>query len=91
VRERDIERALVASVEAAGGLAWKLVSPGRRGVPDRLCLFPGGRVLFVETKAPGKALSIAQERMAETLRALEFVVEVIDDLAAAQAVSAPRS
>jgi hypothetical protein len=91
MRERDIERALVASVEAAGGLALKLVSPGRRGVPDRLCLFPRGRVLFVETKAPGKTLSVAQQRMAEQLRALGFRVEVIDDLAAAQAVSASRS
>ena len=46
-----MEKRLVAAVEQAGGLAWRFTSPGRRGVPDRICLFPNGRLAFVEVKA----------------------------------------
>jgi transposase len=42
--ERDIEQALIKSVRKAGGLCLKFVSPGWSGVPDRLCLWPGGKV-----------------------------------------------
>jgi hypothetical protein len=90
MRERDIERALVAHVEAAGGECWKWVSPGLKAVPDRLCFFPGGRLLIVETKAPGKEPTPLQWRRIRRLWQLDFQVEVIDDLAAVQAVSAPR-
>ena len=50
--ERDIERALVGMVKRHGGLCYKFVSPGNPGVPDRIVLLPGGRVIFVETKRP---------------------------------------
>ena len=40
MRERDVERLLVRAAEARGGLAWKFVSPGHTGVPDRLVLLP---------------------------------------------------
>ncbi len=49
----NIEQALKRSVEAAGGICWKLVSPGTAGVPDRICIHRG-RVIFVELKAPGR-------------------------------------
>ena len=54
MRENEIERYLKKRVETEGGKCWKWVSPGRRGVPDRMVLLPGGRLLFVELKAPGK-------------------------------------
>lgn len=50
--ERDIERALVGLVKRHGGLCLKWVCPGWSGVPDRIILLPGGRVLFVEVKRP---------------------------------------
>ena len=54
MREKQIEQALVKAVRKRGGIALKFVSPGMAGVPDRLVLFPGGRMAFVEVKAPGK-------------------------------------
>lgn len=50
--EKDIERALVGMVKRHGGLCLKWVCPGWSGVPDRIILLPGGRVLFAETKRP---------------------------------------
>lgn len=45
-----------------GGLAPKFTSPGFDGVPDRLILLPGGKVAFIELKAPGKTLRPLQVR-----------------------------
>ena len=53
MRESAVEQNIVRQVKALGGVAWKWVSPGRKGVPDRICIFPGGRVVFVELKRPG--------------------------------------
>lgn len=57
MRESDIERRLVQGVKKLGGRAYKFVSPGNIGVPDRLVVLPGGVVLFVEVKAPDGRLS----------------------------------
>lgn len=54
MRESVVEKKFAAEVKKRGGLAVKFVSPGFNGVPDRLVLFPGGRLAFVELKAPGK-------------------------------------
>lgn len=80
-RESIIEKHLVAAVKAAGGIAYKFVSPGRRSVPDRIVLLPGGRIVFVECKAPGKAPRTDQMREHERLRALGFSVVVLDSKA----------
>lgn len=76
--EKHIEAHLVARVKAMGGIAYKFTSPQRRSVPDRLVLLPGGGVYFVELKAPGKKPTEMQTREHEKLRALGFVVHVID-------------
>ncbi|MBG6243514.1 MAG: VRR-NUC domain-containing protein [Candidatus Symbiopectobacterium sp. Dall1.0] len=78
IRESTIEKHLIAEVKKAGGIAYKFVSPGRRGVPDRLVVLPGGRVLFVECKAPGQKARPAQQREHARLRALGFTVVVVD-------------
>lgn len=53
ILEKDIEHKLKILVETKlGGLCLKWVCPGWRGVPDRILLFPGGRVYFVELKRP---------------------------------------
>nr|DAJ03845.1 MAG TPA: Nuclease [Caudoviricetes sp.] len=77
-RESIIEKHLAAAVKAAGGIAYKFVSPGRRSVPDRIVLLPGGRIVFVECKAPSKAPRADQLREHERLRALGFKVVVLD-------------
>ncbi|WP_160045563.1 VRR-NUC domain-containing protein [Paenibacillus sp. USDA918EY] len=61
MRESTLERRLVREVERIGGLAPKWVSPGQRGVPDRIVLLPDGQTVFVEMKAPGKSLAPLQE------------------------------
>lgn len=43
-------------------------------VPDRLVLFPGGRLAFVELKAPGKKMRPLQVKRAKQLTALGFRV-----------------
>ena len=77
-RESLIEKHLVTEVKKAGGVAFKFVSPGRRSVPDRIVLLPGGRLVFVECKAPGKPPRSDQLREHERLRALGFTVVVLD-------------
>ena len=77
--ERFIEQKLRRAVVAAGGLCPKFVSPGMDGMPDRLLLLPGGRVAFVELKAPGKAPRPLQVQRHAQLRDLGFSVFVIDD------------
>ena len=79
MREKTIEQKFGTAVKAAGGLAVKFASPGFDGVPDRLALLPGGRMAFVEVKAPGKKprpLQLARHRL---LRRLGFKVYVLDD------------
>ena len=79
MREREIERKLVQAVKAAGGFCPKLVSPGTDGMPDRMVLLPGGRIGFVEVKAPGKKPRPLQEARRRQLAELGFKVYVLDD------------
>ena len=39
--EREIEKKLVDGVRKLGGRAYKFVSPGNDGVPDRIVVLPG--------------------------------------------------
>ena len=73
MREKVIERKLVQAVRQCGGLALKFVSPGFNGVPDRLLLFPDGRLAFCEVKAPGQNPRPLQLRRFAQLRALGFL------------------
>ncbi len=78
LREKQIEQALVKAARKRGGVALKFVSPGMAGVPYRLVLFPGGRMAFVEVKAPGKKPRPLQLFRHEQLRRLGFRVYVVD-------------
>lgn len=66
--EKDIEAKLVRGVRALGGECYKFVSPGTAGVPDRVAVFPGGAVVFVELKTDTGRLSPLQERQINKLR-----------------------
>jgi hypothetical protein len=77
--EKVIEEHLRKKVkDVLKGIAYKFTSPSRRSVPDRLCLLPGGKAIFVELKAPGKKPTEGQLREHKRLRALGFQVDVID-------------
>lgn len=83
--ESTIEKALCDRVKSLGGTCEKFTSPSRRGVPDRLITLPGGRIVFVELKAPGKKPTKLQLKDHERRRALGCEVLVIDSLEAANA------
>ena len=77
--EKSIEKKLADAVKKRGGLAPKFVSPGLDGMPDRIVLMPGGRLAFVEVKAPGerpRPLQVSRHRL---LKRLGFRVYVLDD------------
>lgn len=78
MREKIIEQKFTAAVKAVGGLALKFTSPGFDGVPDRIVLLRGGKIGFVEAKAPGqkpRPLQLARHRL---FRRLGFKVFVLD-------------
>lgn len=71
-KETSIEKYLVECVENMGGVGIKL-SPisGLRGIPDRLIILPGPRVIFVEVKRPsGGVISAHQSWWRKKLTAL---------------------
>ena len=78
--ERTIEQELAARTKTMGGIAPKFTSPGFDGMPDRLVLLPGGRMGFVELKAPGKKQRALQMARHKLLRRLGFKVYVIDEI-----------
>lgn len=61
MRECTIEGKLVRGVREMGGLCYKFVSPNNPGVPDRLVIMPGGKVIFVELKTERGRLSALQK------------------------------
>ena len=77
--EKDIEKYLKRRVEQRGGLCLKFVSPGSTGVPDRLCVFPEGRIAFVETKTKRGKLSPRQQYVIGELQKLRAEVVVLHD------------
>lgn len=74
--EKDIEKKLHKGVKALkhGALCLKFESPGFNGVPDRIILLPGEKVIFVETKKPGKKERARQEYVQKLFRDLGFEV-----------------
>ena len=76
MKEKTIEGYLRDRVRAAGGRAYKFVSPGNNGVPDRLMVMPGGRIVFVELKSPGRKSTELQKAKQAELAKLGCVVFV---------------
>lgn len=60
VYESDIESHLVREVRKRKGKCIKLHTLSEEGLPDRMVLLPGGRVIFVELKRIGGVLSPMQ-------------------------------
>jgi hypothetical protein len=52
ILESEVERYFVSQVKARGGWPMKLSIPGVRGLPDRICFMPKGRLLLCELKRP---------------------------------------
>lgn len=68
MREKEIEKVLVEQVKRLGGRAYKWVSPGNDGVPDRIVILPDMRPIFVELKTETGRLSELQKIQIDRLR-----------------------
>lgn len=78
MKEKQIEKYLCGQVrDVLHGTAYKFASPGRRAVPDRLCVVPGN-VFFVECKATCGYLTEAQHREADRLDELDQWVYMVN-------------
>lgn len=83
VRERQVEKELTARVKARGGWAIKLL-PSVSGLPDRMVLLPGGRLIFVELKSPTGTVAPHQTVVHRRLESLGFPVVVLSSVDAVQ-------
>ena len=75
--EREIEKILKDEVKRLGGRAYKWVSPGNSGVPDRIVIFPGQAPIFTELKTASGRLTALQELQLKRLTDLGQRVYVI--------------
>ena len=80
MREKTVEQKLVSEVKKAGGICPKWVAPGFDGVPDRIAMFPGGKIAFVEVKALGEKPRPLQAARHVLLRRLGFRVYILDEI-----------
>lgn len=71
MREAVIERHLMQRVRAAGGVAYKFVSPSHRGVSDRVVCLPNGQTWFIELKSSVGTLSPLQLVFAAEMQRLK--------------------
>lgn len=77
MKESAVEKRLTEMLRKRGALCLKFSSPGNPGVPDRIVLLPGGRVIFAELKAQGGQLGALQERQIARMRGLGADVRVL--------------
>lgn len=85
--EKSIERSFVNNIKKQGGLCFKWVSPGTRGVPDRLCFLPikneehkkivNSYVVLTELKTKKGSLSPHQEKVKKDLERIGYIVNKI--------------
>lgn len=78
MRESQVEQYLIDVVTSKGGEIRKLQWIGRRGAPDRVVMLPGGRLIWVECKAPGMKPEPHQLREHHRMRLMDQRVEVVD-------------
>lgn len=77
-KEVDVEARLCDKVKRHGGMCIKLLSFHVTGLPDRMCLLPGGNVYFVELKTTGEKPRKSQVAIHNKFKRLGFPVMVID-------------
>lgn len=85
MKEKEIEKILVDEVRKLGGRAYKFVSPGNDGVPDRIVIFPDGRPIFTELKTDTGKLSALQSMQLKRLDDLGQYTRVIRGIAGLRA------
>lgn len=78
--ESEIEKIFVDEVRRLGGKAYKWVSPGNAGVPDRMVILPDCKPIFVELKTDTGQLTRLQKIQIDRLRRLGQDVRVVKGL-----------
>lgn len=78
MRESYIESKFREEVKRVGGVAYKFVSPGNAGVPDRVVILPDGKTGFVELKQPGKKTTRLQKAQIRKILATGCYATVLD-------------
>ena len=82
--EKKIEEKIGKAVKAGGGLYYKFVSPGNDGAPDRIAIFPGGRVIFIELKSETGRLTMKQHVQIQRIASRGCEVRVIQGMEEAE-------
>ena len=77
MKEKDIENYLRTQVKKLGGIAYKFISPGNVGVPDRIIIMPNGKIYFVELKTDKGKLTELQNRQINMIKSLGQEVVVV--------------
>lgn len=90
MRESEVEGYLKEQCELHGALCEKHVSPGLRGVPDRLITWTDGVMYLVETKAPSVSARGNQTRDHERRMRRRCYVALLDTKAGVDAWIAQR-
>lgn len=78
--EKAVEKRLVELVKFNCGLCLKLLSDHINGLPDRICIFPGKKIFFVELKTTGQKPRKLQIYMHNVLDRMGFTVYVLDSI-----------
>ena len=76
--EKVVERKLVELTNLNGGMCIKLLIFHLLWLPDRLCIFPKSKIIFIETKTTKQKPRQIQLFMHDKIRKLGFRVEVVD-------------
>ncbi len=86
MRESELEKKFCGMVAQAGGKAYKFISPGNSGVPDRIVILPGGKIGFIELKRAGESPRKLQQFQQAELERLGCYTAVVDSVECAAAV-----
>jgi len=81
MHEKTFEKYVCEKIRMLNGRAFKWVCPGLVGAPDRICIFPGGRIIFIELKRPGHkdGMSEKQKKFFQILKNLDCDVRRIGE------------
>ena len=77
-KEASLESRLGTKIKNMGGWSLKLLPTFITGLPDRMCLLPGGRIFFAEIKTTGEKPRRSQMSVHRRLEELGFKVYAID-------------
>ncbi len=77
IRERTVEQHLVRGLEKIGVSCIKFIPDLMRGMPDRMVLLPGGRIVWVELKTDTGHLEPIQQVRHKELEQAGQIVRVV--------------